>query len=168
MALLPFVLSGVATAQTNASARKEIQARYDTMASAIKKKDLKTVMSMFTEDFVNESAGSKQTKKDMEREMRDHLASAQKMEKVSFIASKVTVLGKDAVVEVDMQVKIAVIDTKGDFGKKGKHHVLDVKERDRETWTKTSKGWMLKLSTSLPGGTFLIDGKSVGMAPNGR
>jgi len=56
---------------------------------------------------------------------------------------------------------LTVVDGRGEMGRAGATHKLEVAEHSHETWVKSGKRWKLKSSEPLSGGVMKMDGQTL-------
>jgi hypothetical protein len=165
LALAGSLFAGIAHAD-EAAIRKEMAAGFNDSVVAWKRKDAKAFMSMFALDFKGlDMAGKVQTYNSMAAEVQSEMAMTRSVDKASLSIEKVKAKGNTVVMDSVMTMALTVVDSKGEMGRAGATHRLEVSEHSHETWVKSGKRWKLKSSEPLPGGVMKIDGQTLPSTP---
>lgn len=159
LALLLTLAAGGTRGDATSDARKQIQERYDKENTAAAKHDANAVLAYYSPDYVSiEKNGRKTTFSDLKQQVPKMLAIMRNIKSSSKVM-KLTLKGNTAMVTVtehaDAMVKLP---------QAARESRLVIDATSLDTWTKTAKGWMKKLSKSLSSKQTL-DGKEV--APPG-
>lgn len=151
-ALLLFLAGERAQGDAVADARKAIQAEYRRLSVAIQRKDLNGFIKGCTPDCKIKSQQGTFTIGQWKGMMQ---SAFQGMEDIRYDVrlDKVMLKGKEAIV-MSTQTMEATLTSPQD----NKKHRLHSQEKAKDIWTKTAKGWRLRLSETISQRTTL-DGK---------
>jgi ketosteroid isomerase-like protein len=125
------------------AATKGIQARYDLLDHAFRKKDPSVLDDYMTDDFTTDSPDGKTLHS---KEAASHikgLMMASQNAKWPRKVTKVTFEGSDAVAIVDGHFEGSIP------GPDGKPHVTELTTTVEDTWAHTAKGWRIRRSHML-------------------
>ncbi len=159
--ILPIVvficLSAVVFAQDDVDVRKELDAQYKKLAEAHDRKDLKAIAALKTSDFhaifVDGRVGDVKT---MEQYTKQFLETNQPPFNIRFTIQKLTVSENKLIAVAEVFQGAARY---RDF--EGKRRKVETSVIQRETWTRTSEGWKLKLVDNVRNQKRFVDGKRV-------
>jgi ketosteroid isomerase-like protein len=150
-------LSAAVFAQDNADIRKELDAQYKKLAEAHDRKDLKAIAALKTSDFhaifVDGKVGDAKT---MEQYSKQFLEINLSPINIKFNIQKLTVSENklNTVAEIFQEVTRFQ-----DLS--GKRRKVETSTIQRQIWTKTPKGWRLKLIDELRDRKRFVDGKRI-------
>jgi hypothetical protein len=157
-ALVVMLLSPMAaSAQDDASVRKELEAQYQRLAEAHEKRDLRAIVGLKTADFhaifPDGRVGDAQV---MEQYSRQFLENNQPPYNI-----RVTI--QELVVSDNKLIAVAEVFQEATRYREleGKRRRVDTSVRQRETWAKTSDGWKLKSVDNVRDQRRFVDGKRV-------
>jgi hypothetical protein len=159
LSVLMFVCSSVAItlAQSDEAIRKELESQYKKLAEAHDKKDLKAIASLKTADFhaifpdgrVGDVVTMAQYTKQFIESNEPPFNIKNTIQKLAISENKLI-----AVVEVFQEASR--------FRElSGKRRKVETSVVQRETWSKTSKGWELKLVDEVHDQKKFVDGRQV-------
>jgi ketosteroid isomerase-like protein len=142
-----------ACAQVDAKAKGELLAAYGKVVAALKKKDLKTLMSMITPDAVMKEAGQTMNRAQFEATMKQQLPM---MDLVSakMNITKLVVKGDTASAEYTEDAVAMMTGAPG--GKKQKY---EMSTKYKGTFKKVGGEWKMRTSETVGQPKILIDGK---------
>lgn len=134
--------------------KKELEAQYQKLIDAHERKDLKSILALKTSDFhAIFPDGRVGDSKVMEEYSRQYLERNQPPYNVRFTIQKLDVSANNliAIAEVLQEAtRYREID--------GKRRRVDTSVKQRETWSKTSEGWKLKLVDNVRDSKRFVDG----------
>jgi ketosteroid isomerase-like protein len=153
--LASVLLCGIRTLADDEKIRQELASLYAKADEAIRKKDLKAISDLLTDDFTaKDSDGSVLDRKQFEARFSDALGKLKETSSVTTSIDNLKMIDGDAVVEITQTLKAKAM------GSDGKEHDLVAVGKSRDTWTHTARGWLNKHSEDL-GQTLTVDGESV-------
>lgn len=162
--LLPALIGGVAAtalitdspaarADTPPS-KSDVQALYNKLSAALKKKDIKAIEALTTPKVVNKTAdGRTLTRDEWMKSLDEQLKTFTALNSAVFTVTGVKMTGGNVVADSSLHLAATIADPNG------KPHKLDVTNKEQDTWTKRNGKWLLLIQKDLPGGVTLIDGK---------
>jgi len=152
LALALAAMTVPALAQVDAKAAKEIRVAYDKVVAALKKKDVKTVMSMMTPDVKMKEMGRTMTRAEFEPMMAQQLQMME-LQSADIKFSKLAVRGNTAQAEYreTMRAKLKMPD-----GKSGQLHSV---ANYKSTFKKMGGQWKLHYSETLGTPKMTLNGK---------
>lgn len=151
LASLNFV--NLATAQD--SVRKELQAMYAKIGSAVKSKDLKTLDSLLAKDYENRVEGKTYNKEQTIAQMKQHFDGTKAFSSVKTKIDKIQHVEGNEIVDYTLVIKGTVT------GKNGKDQTLEVTSKGRDWWVKGDDGKWICVAGEEISGDVKIDGKPV-------
>ncbi len=131
-------------ADATSDARKAIQAQYDKENAAAARKDVRTMLSIMSPDFVAVTGGQQVTAPQMQQSLTQMFKLASNISGVTYI-DKVALHGKTAVVLVHDRSALTLTNPRNPNQKAR----LVVESRDQDTWVRTAKGWLETRSKEL-------------------
>lgn len=144
-------LAPVIKADATADARKVIQANYNKADSAMARKDVNTVIAMYTPDAVSVSKEGKEASlADLKTSFGQLLPMAKSIKSTTTI-EKLVLKGKEAFATIKEHAEILLSNPKKPSG--SDKYVADATGED--TWVQTAKGWLIKKSKNLTMKQFL-------------
>lgn len=158
-----FVLTGLASVPAradDAAARKTVMDLFNKTAAAIKKKDIKAFMAVYTSDYTQKGGGVTSTRQQLETQMKQIMSQMKSLDSATLKLQKVTTKGKTILAEGTAKFVMTLQDAQG------AKHTLSVEGLSRDTFVQTKSGWQTKLSEELGAQKVLIDGRPLG-APGG-
>jgi hypothetical protein len=139
----------------NSATKKAINAVYAKTMIWYKKKDMVSMLTVVSKDFVmTTTQGKKMTYAEMKNQMTEQIKMIDTITKASYKINKMSMKGKDVVADVTGYSTFKM------KGQDGKLHTYAVTVVSKDIWTKTPKGWMMKASTSVKEVVFQ-DGKKI-------
>ncbi len=152
MVLVTLVLASPVLAQVDHKAEKEILRSYEKVVSALKKKDIKGIMSMMAPDIKIIEMGQTMNRAQFEANLKAQLPQIEfQKSKVTF--SKLIVKGNVAATELTEAVQIKA------KGPDGKLSLIDMKRNYKSEFQKIGTVWMMKSSESIGLPEILVNGK---------
>jgi hypothetical protein len=121
----------------DAAVRTALQARYDMLARAFRKKDSRALMAGLTGDFTEKRDGQTLSRKQWEAEIAQILAGTRSVSRMAFKIDRLTVKGASAVAVAKLSLARSVTTPEGPRSQ-------SLTRTSRDTWVKTSAGWRLK------------------------
>jgi len=125
--------------------QKELQANYNKIVSAFRKRDLKSVETYMSPDYTSRLKSGKvlsraQTMADMKRQMNS-------LRNISFdrTVKSVTLKNGKALATTDFYLRGQVVD------QQGYPHMMELISRYEDTWVRKDKGWKLSHSQLING-----------------
>lgn len=141
-AWLALAVAAGAFAANDAAARKAIEANYNKACAAIKRKDIKFLMSQMTPDCTAKLAnGQVMGTKEIEASMKAQFGFIKSVKSVSVTIITLNIAGNSAVAAVRSRLQFVVLDPRNK-----KKHDVEIMGNYKDTWVKTAKGWKTKRS----------------------
>jgi ketosteroid isomerase-like protein len=152
LAVCLLALSGVAMAQVDKKAEKELQAGYGQIIAAMKKGDVKAVMNKMTPDATMVEAGQTMTRAQFEPLLKQQMAMMT-LQSASIKFSKLVVKGNVADTEYaeSMTAKVKTPD--------GKTSNMSMKSKYKGTFKKIGGDWKMHRSETVGTPEILMNGK---------
>jgi len=150
------VIALISSALVLADQKSEIQARYNAMAAAVKKKDFDGSMAFLTKDYVDiDLKGKKHSRKEFEALIKQQFELPLKMTTFDIKVTKATVKGAEVIVDNSSKLVFTITDPKTK-----KTHKLEQVATARDVWIKPKDAWLLKSSATLTQKR-TVDGKEI-------
>jgi hypothetical protein len=151
------VSPGPALAQDDAAVQKELEAQYRKLAEAHDKKDLAAILALKTADFhAIFPDGRVGDSKTMEDYSRQFLESNKPPYNIRNTIQKLTVSENKLIAIAEVLQEASRYRELA-----GQRRKVDTSVVQRETWSKTAKGWKLKCVDNVRDQKRLVDGKRV-------
>src|SRR5207249_4580422 len=135
-----------------ADAKREIQAVYNKLTTAMKKGDIKGMMSVTTPDFTMKEHGQVSNAAQVQQQMQAMIAGGMKMKKVVMKVQSVSVNG-----DTDTATSNDIMDSMMKMPD-GKMHRMQSEGKSKGILVKTPQGWKFKYAEMISSKD-LMDGK---------
>jgi ketosteroid isomerase-like protein len=153
--LVALVALNVAPAGADqATAKRDIQAVYNKIAAAMKRKDIDAIAATGTKDFKSIAGGQSMNGEQSLAIVKQELAALNVIKSVRMDMVSIKFTGDNAAETVMRSRVVAAV------SRKGKTHTLVSTGSSHDHWVKTpDKGWLLQSVEDMPGATMTLDGK---------
>ena len=137
---LCLTVPSVSAQSSPAAVRSALQAQYNRYTTAIRKKDIKTVVSLLTMDFKQVlPTGDTEDRIDVKRSMQERMKSMKQIQSLTVTLGPVTMKGSDKAIVTATEKFVGQLGTPGG----GTWRIIQTSISE-DTWVRTSGVWKLK------------------------
>ena len=138
--------------------RTELQMLYEAKAAALQKKDIAGFVSVLSPEYTATQSGRTMNRKQFEEHAKGEMATVKTTYLYKPEIKRALEFDNRAQVELELHLKMDVLDPSGEFGPKNGVHQFEGILPLHDQWQKTERGWTLVHTDALPfKGT--LDGK---------
>jgi ketosteroid isomerase-like protein len=137
-----------------ASAKRDIQAVYNRIAAAMKKKDIDAIAATGAPNFKTTAGTRTMNAEQSLNVVKQFMAAVKEFKTVTMTVESIKLMGDSAAVVIMRSNVVAITNPQ-----QGKTHTMVSKGSSRDHWVKTGKGWLLQSVEDIPGATTTVDGK---------